>query len=177
MSSGKKLESFRGLLKVPFRRQKSRSPSPTSASTSRLALSNIPAITPVPQSVFQPVRNKAFQEAIQEYIDNLSDDDKTAFQSATDVMERIGELQKDKSCTSNSQPSQMQKVQKVLECVKLFLGSVVICIQQNPEISSLVVGGLNCVLTVSTYLFIPPSVHKVFFDIIKESTKYPPIVD
>lgn len=171
MSSGKKRESLRGLLKVPFRRQKSRSPSPspTPASPSGLACSNTPPGSPNPQSLATsgPVRNKAFQKAIQEYIDNLPDDDKMAFQSATDVMERIGELQKDKSRTSSSHPCQVQRVQKVLQCVKLFLVSVAICIQQNPEISSLVVGGLNCILTVSTYLSIPSSVDTGFFDIIK----------
>ena len=174
MSSG---ESLRGLLNVPFHRQKSGSPIPTLASTSRLALSSTPASTPNPQSfaIYKPVKKKAFQQAIQEYIDNLSFDDKIAFQSATDVMETIGVLQKYKSRTSRYRTSQIQKMQKALKCVKLFLGSVAICIQQNPEITSLVVGGLNCILTVSTCLFIPPSLYPGFFD--WEPEKYPPVTD
>ena len=105
---------------------------------------------PNPQSPATPIKSGAFQKAIQEYMDNLSDDDKAAFQSATDVMEKIGELQQGKSRTPSS-PTRMQKVQNVLQCVKKFLGTVAICIQQNPEITSLVVGGLNCILTVGAY--------------------------
>lgn len=103
-----------------------------------------------PQSptISMPVRNEAFQKAIQEYINNLSDDDKVAFHSATDVMEKIEEMQKSKSRIT---PTQVQKMKKALQCVKQFLGSVIICIQHSPEISTLVVGGLNCILTVSTY--------------------------
>ena len=89
--------------------------------------------------------------AIHKYIDNLSDDDKVAFQSAADVMEMLGELPQGKSRISSAQ---MQKVQKVLQCVKQFSGSVIICIQHSPQISSLVMGGLNCILTVSAYSLI-----------------------
>ena len=111
---------------------------------------------PDPQSLAIPVpgKNVAFQQAIQECIDNLSDDDKRAFQSATNVIEKLGELQQDKSTIPGSHTSRMQKVQKVLQCVNQFLVSVAICIQHHPEISSLVVGGLNCILTVSTYYFV-----------------------
>ena len=98
-----------------------------------------------------PLKNEAFQKAIQEYVDNLSDDDKVAFHSATDVMEKLGELQQGTTRISSSHATRMQKVQKVLQCLNQFLGSIRICIQHSPEISSLVVGGLNCILTVSTY--------------------------
>lgn len=108
---------------------------------------------PGPQSptISVPVKNEAFQKAIQKYIDNLPDDDKDAFQSATDVMKKLGELQQDNSRISSSHTTRVQKVQKVLQCVQQFLGSIAICIQHSPEISSLVVGGLHCILTVSTY--------------------------
>ena len=165
-------------------RSRSPGPSPASASIPSLALSKTPNTTllsnvisessssadngisspadatedqsPNPQSlaICIPVKNEAFQKAIQEYIDNLSDDDKEAFQSATDVMEKIGELQHDKSRTPSSNTTRLQKVQKVLQCVRLFLGSIATCIQQIPEISSLVVGGLNCILTVGYLLLI-----------------------
>ena len=97
------------------------------------------------------VQNEAFQKATQEYIDHLSDDDKVAFQSATDIMEKLGELQQGRFRISSSHTTRVQKVQKVLQCVKQFLGSIAICIQHHPEISSLVVGGLNCILTVGTF--------------------------
>ena len=95
-----------------------------------------------------PLKNEAFQKAIQVYLDNLSNDDKIAFQSATDVMEKLGEFHQGNARNSSSH---IQKAQKVLQCVKQFLGSVAICIQHHPEVSSLVVGGLNCILTVSLY--------------------------
>ena len=39
-------------------------------------------------------------------------------------------------------------MEKVLQCVKSFMGSLVVFIQHSPQISSLVVGGVNCILTV-----------------------------
>ena len=105
---------------------------------------------PRPPAIPVLAKNEAFQKAIQEYLDNLLDEDKIAFRSATDVMEKLGDLQA-KSRTG-SHATRTQKVQKVLQCVKQFLESVRICIQHSPEISSLVVGGLNCILTVSTPL-------------------------
>ena len=90
----------------------------------------------------------AMQKAIQEYIGKLSDDDKAAFQSAQNIMERLQEIQ------SNGKPlvssSLASRVEKVLQCVKTFMSSLAIFIQQSPQISSLVVGGVNFVLTVGT---------------------------
>ena len=107
------------------------------------------SLNPRPPTFPMPARNEAFERAVavalQKYIDRLSDDDKVAFQSATDVMEKLEELHQDNCCPS----TRMQKVQKVLQCVKQFLGSITICIQHSPEVSSLVLGGLNCVLTVT----------------------------
>ena len=109
---------------------------------------------PNPQlpTISTPVRNEAFQKAIQEYIDKLSEDDKVAFRSAPDVMVKLAELQQQqgRSGISISHTTLMQRVQNVLQCVKRFLGSIAICIQHHPETSSLVVGGLHCILTVCT---------------------------
>ena len=105
---------------------------------------------PQPPAIAVPLKNVAFQKAIQECLDNLSDDDKEAFRSATDVIEKLGELQQGKSRISSSHTTRTQKVQKVLQCLKQFLVSVAIGIQHHPEVSSLVVGGLNCILTVSS---------------------------
>ena len=123
-------------------------PSSTSVGTTHTAgdksLNSQSLAIPVPE------KNGAFQKAVQEYINNLSDDDKAAFQSATDVMEKLGEMQQAKSRVSSSHNTRVQKVQKVLQCVQRFLGSIAICIQHSPEISSLVVGGVHCILMVST---------------------------
>ena len=108
------------------------------------------ALNPQPLVIPVLVKNEAFQQAIQEYINQLSDDDRLAFQSATDVMEKLEELQQRKPNTFTFHSTRIQKVQKVLQCLKQFMGSIAICIQHSPQISSLVVGGLNCILTVST---------------------------
>ena len=93
--------------------------------------------------------DETFQKAVQEYVKKqLLDEDKTAFLSAPDVIERLQEMQ------CNSKPlisgSLTTRVEKVLQCVKAFMGSLGIFIQHSPEISSLVVGGVNCILTVGT---------------------------
>ena len=90
-----------------------------------------------------PAKNKALQTAIQKY-EGLSDDDKAAFLSAPNVIERLQEMQHNGKISS----SLTTRVEKVLQCIKNFMGSLGILIQQSPEISSLVVGGVNCILTV-----------------------------
>ena len=90
--------------------------------------------------------DESFQKAIQEYMEKLSDDDKTAFLSAPNVIERLQEMQYKPLISS----SLTARVEKVLQCVKGFMGSLGIFIQHSPEISSLVVGGVNCILTVGT---------------------------
>ena len=175
-----RVRKFGESLRAPFRRRRSRSSSPIPTPIPRPAFSDTPASNPHPISgpsastvssstlagplhsiggqspnlqspaISVPLKNEAFKKAIHNYIDNLSYDDKIAFQSATDVLEKLEELQRGKPSTPSTHSSRMQKVQKVLQCVKQFLGSVAICIQHSPEISSLVVGGLNCILTVCT---------------------------
>ena len=92
--------------------------------------------------------DETLQKAIQEYVNKLSDDDKAAFLSAPDIIEHLKEMQcNGKSLISSSLTA---RVEKVLQCVKHFMGSLGIFIQHSPEISSLVVGGVNCILTVGT---------------------------
>ena len=95
-----------------------------------------------------PVKSEAFEKAIQKFVDSLSDDDKAAFQSSSDIMERLQAMQ----CDQNSRISSAltMRVRKVLKCVRHFMGSIAILIQSNPKISALVVGGVNCILTVSS---------------------------
>lgn len=172
MSSGKsRKRQFGELLHVPFRHKRSRSSSPTPSlapsstpvtNTSNNVLSQ-PRIRASgsagsggpphatghqsqalqPPIHYHPVENEAFQMAIQKYLANLSEDDKVAFRSATDVREKLRE-------SHISSSTRMQRVEKVLQCVNRFLASTAICIQQHPEISSIVVGGLHCILVVST---------------------------
>ena len=87
--------------------------------------------------------DEVLQKAIQE---RLSDDDMAAFQSAPDIIERLQEMQGNgKSLISRPLTT---RVENVLQCVKSFMGSLAVFVQQHPELSSLVVGGVNCVLTV-----------------------------
>lgn len=74
----------------------------------------------------------------------LSDHDKDAFRSAVNVMDELQPIER-------ADPSKLfsARVEKILRCVCKFVDSVAICIQHNPEIFSLVVGGLRCVLLVS----------------------------
>lgn len=101
-------------------------------------------------------KNMAFERAVEVILQrhvNLSNDDKAAFQSASgvDVMEKLREAQHGASRISDS----LTRVQKVLECVNRFMGPLAIFSQRSPEISSLVVGGLNCILVVRTPQFLP----------------------
>ena len=81
--------------------------------------------------------------SIQEYVDKLSDDDKVAFLSAPDIIEHLHEIQSNgKSLITNSLTT---RVEKVLQCVKSFMGSLSIV---HSEISALVIGGANCILMV-----------------------------
>ena len=107
----------------------------------------------------QPAKGEALQEAIREYISKLSNDDKAAFQSAPNIIERLQEMQ----YTSKSPISSTltARVERVLQCVKHFMGSLTIFIQQSPEISSLVVGGVNCILTVSFVIHL--NLHKLIY--------------
>ena len=104
---------------------------------------------PQPPGIFVPMKNEGFKKAILQYIDTLSNEDREAFRSASDVMEKLGELRQRNFRTSSSLNTRKQRVQKVLQCVRRFLDSIKISIQHSPEISSLVVGGLHCILTVS----------------------------
>lgn len=99
-----------------------------------------------------PQKNKAFQRAVAMVLQKhseLSDDDKAAFQSASDV-DVMEELKKTQHGTAGISKS-LIRVQKVLECMNRFMGPLVIFIQHSPQISSLVVGGLKCILMVGIF--------------------------
>lgn len=85
-------------------------------------------------------------------MDGLSDDDKEAFKSSSDIMDKLEEMQQDKTPRISS--SLTLRVKNVLQCVKHFMESIKIFIQADPAISSLVIGGVNCILMVSMVGFI-----------------------
>lgn len=87
--------------------------------------------------------DEILEEVIQEYVDKLSDDDKVAFLSAPDIIEHLHEIQSNgKSLITSSLTT---RVEKVIQCVKSFTGSLTIL---HSEISALVVGGAHCILMV-----------------------------
>lgn len=99
--------------------------------------------------------DEALQKAIQKYLNTLSDEDKAAFQSAPDIIEHLHKMQCNRKPTIPD--SLTTRVEKVLQCVRGFMGSLAIFIQHNPEISSLVVGGVNCILTVGNLFWSSPA--------------------
>ena len=102
--------------------------------------------SPTPQVL--PKEDKASQNLIQGYVNTLSDDDKAAFLSAPNIIERLQEMQcSGKSIISSALTA---RVGKVLQCVKYFMDSLASCIPLGPEILSLAFGGVNCILTVGT---------------------------
>lgn len=153
-----------GFQEAPFGHKRSRNSSPGPPSTPSPAFGNTLTNTLDTKSIATPVPTKSeAQKAIEEYIDNLSDDDKIAFQSASDVMQKLGELKQGESRISRSHINHMQKAQKVLRDVKQFVESVAVGIQLGPQIYSLVVGGLNCVLTVG---IVCPHLHSLLVMLI-----------
>lgn len=78
----------------------------------------------------------------------LSEDDRTAFQSATDIMQKMQMMDVENAQRSVSR-TLGGRVLKTLNFISMFLKSVEICIQHNPAISALVVGGFHCALSVS----------------------------
>ena len=133
----------RGSTPTPSQQTSSHAPGPSMHAAGTQPMN--PQLPPPPLSV----RDEALQKAMQDCILQLSGDDKVAFESAPDVIERLQEMQyNDKSAITPS--SLATRVAKVLQCIKQFMGSLAIFIQHHPEISSLVVGGVNCILTVGT---------------------------
>ena len=133
-------------------------PTPSRPTSSHVSSGLMHSSTPVhavgpnpvnPQPPPPLVPATAFQKAIQKYVKELSDGDKAAFLDAPDVMAHLQKMQdNDKSPISNRHTA---RVEKVLQFVNHFMDSLSIFIQQSPEISSLVVGGVKCVLKVSAF--------------------------
>lgn len=124
----------------------------TSTSSHGQPSGSTPASSSLPTSshVTTGPMDETWQKATREYVKELSDDDKEAFQSAPDIIERLEEMERNRKSPISS--SLASRVKKVLQCVQSFMDSLKVFVQQSPEISSLVVGGVNCILTVGAIL-------------------------
>lgn len=95
-----------------------------------------------------PAGDGALERVMQEYVSKLSNDDKEAFVRSA-PQDIIGHLQKiQHNIRSPITNTHMTRVEKVLQHIKKFMSSLTIIIQHHPEISSLVLGGFNCILMV-----------------------------
>ncbi|KAF8424851.1 ankyrin repeat-containing domain protein [Tirmania nivea] len=131
---------------APLTSQQTLSSTPSTAPTTIVVDVNKPSNDHEAASalVTQPPHN-AFQEAIQKYVDELSEDDKSAFLLATDIMTKIQEL--NKSDGPIRLPGSLNaRVVRILQGIKQFMSMVSIFTQQAPQIASLAIGGANCVL-------------------------------
>ena len=123
--------------------------------------STIP-LRPSPSHAAAGSRDETLQKAIQEYVEKLPDDDKEAFKSAPDIIERLQEMQsKRKSLISSSLTS---RVEKVLQFVNSFMVALSNFTQQSSEIS-LVVGGAKCILTVC-----PSNIYLLLYKLVTRVT-------
>lgn len=105
------------------------------------------AVDPQSPVVLVPAKNETLEKAIRAYIDDkLSAGVKNDFIFASDIMEKLQEMQYYQSGSDGKthiSSSICARVKQVLECLRD-------CIRYTPEISSLVIGGVNCILAVRT---------------------------
>lgn len=137
----------------------------SSATGSQSTLPGAQSLNPPLPVALAPAKNEAFEKALKSYINELTEADKKAFltASASDIMDRLKEMQNDKSGSSGKSRLSSQftsRLQKVLQCVKQFMGSIVIAIGHHPEISALVVGGFNCILMVLPNICLTLALHQ-----------------
>ena len=110
--------------------------------TRLLSKAEIGPQSPITQT---PVPNKILENSIQNYIDNLSDSDKTAFKAAPDVLEHLRSLQRNNKGHISSFVT--HRVDQILQVLKIFTGT------RNSEQSNLVLGGVHCIFTVGSSAF------------------------
>ncbi|MCJ1348246.1 hypothetical protein MMC31_006477 [Peltigera leucophlebia] len=96
-------------------------------------------------------RNFAFTDALQQHLAKLSPDEKSAFRTshqtltAESILVKVRDYDRDRNHDSNSRRC-AEQVEKSLRILSQFLKSIAIAIQSNPEISSLIVGGVRFIL-------------------------------
>jgi len=98
-------------------------------------------------------RNFAFTDALQQHLAKLSPDENFAFRNshqtltAESILVKVRDYDRDWNHNSNSRKC-AEQVEKSLRILNQFLRSIAIAIQSNPEISSLIVGGVRLILDV-----------------------------
>lgn len=105
-------------------------------------------VSPSPSDSTEPPRNVAFAQALQEHINGLKKDEKADFQHASrGINEKniLHDLQglDDDHMQSSLLRRHSESLTKFLGLLSRFLGGVGIAIQQSPDVSSLVVGGVR----------------------------------
>ena len=100
-----------------------------------------------------PAQTLAIVQTIKDYVDSFSHNDREPFRFAPDIVEKLWELQRSQSRICSIPGALTTRAQKVIRCMKSFVVSITSVIQPLPEICSLAVGGVNCVLTVSARTF------------------------
>ena len=98
-------------------------------------------------------RNFAFTEALKQHLAKLDPDENSAFRAshqtltAESILARVRDYDRDWNQNSNSRKC-AEQVEKSLRILNQFLRSIAIAVQSNPEISSLIVGGVRFILDV-----------------------------
>lgn len=108
-------------------------------------------VSPSPSDSPEPPRNVAFAQALQEHINGLKEDEKAAFQHASrgisekNILHGLQGLGDDHMQNSLLR-RHSESLTKFLGLLDRFLGGVGIAIQQSPDVSSLVVGGVRLLI-------------------------------
>ena len=140
----------------PFHSQSPRRPPQPSTSTAPAAQAPAPAPSPAGSSLAISTsatadRNPALELAIQEHIDKLPESEKEIFREASEtineqtLLAKIREYNAQHAHDSSFRP-QAERLSKLLGILDRFMGGVAIGIQANPEISSIIVGGIRIVI-------------------------------
>jgi hypothetical protein len=136
---------------------RSQSPCPPSPQPTAPA-AQAPAPTPSPAGSSLAIstsatadRNPALELAIQNHIDKLPESEKEIFRQASETINEHDLLAKIRKCDAqhaqdSSLRPQAERLSKLLGILDRFMGGVAIGIQANPEISSIVVGGIRVVI-------------------------------
>ena len=98
-------------------------------------------------------RNAAFADALQQHVLKLSPVESAAFRASHQSLTPESILVKVKAYDQahnrgSASRKCAEKVDKSLRILNQFLASIAIAIQSNPDLSSLIVGGLRCIVDV-----------------------------
>ncbi|PGG98467.1 hypothetical protein AJ80_09528 [Polytolypa hystricis UAMH7299] len=139
-------EAARGVRSLSSKRQKKQNPAPQVPSPpAQLSLSN---------GASSGHQNAALELAIRKHLDQLSDDEKDAFQNAAisltedGLLDQVRHLDTDHKAVSVFR-HRAEQISKLFRFLDLFMGGITVSIQHSPEISSLIIGGIRLVLDIA----------------------------